>query len=443
MFQRGRIIIVVVISIVVFVSWQEMERNKTVIIVGAGLAGLSCAHQVLQLSSRHNVVILEKLGKAGGNSIKASSGINGAGTRHQKEQDSPEQFFDDTVKSAKGLGKPELMKVLSERSAQAVGWLEQDFGVDLSSVARLGGHSVARTHRGGGKLPPGFAIISALAKPLEDRIWPNCRVLELIRGNNNQVTGVRYTQDSTQHELKGQVVLASGGFSGSKEMLQRYRPDIAHLPTTNGPQTQGEGQQMCGSIDAQLREMDQVQIHPTGFVDPADPSNSTKFLAGEALRGEGGVLLDAQGKRFVDELQTRDVVSRAIMERDGDPTLVLDQRAYSRIHHHVDFYVMKGLMRSGTLDELKAQFGWTADPEVPASEKYYWGTVTPVVHFTMGGVETTAHGQVVDKTGHVIPNLYAAGEVTGGVHGANRLGGSSLLECVVFGRIIAESIVNS
>lgn len=420
-----------------------MERHKTVIIVGAGLAGLSCAHQVLQLSTKHNVVILEKLAKAGGNSIKASSGINGAGTQHQKVKDSPEQFFDDTVKSAKGLGKPELMKVLSERSAQAVTWLEQDFGIDLSTVAQLGGHSVARTHRGGGKLPPGFAIISALCKPLEDKIWPNCRVLELVR-EQNQVTGVRYMQDSEERELKGQVVLTTGGFSGSQEMLKQYRPDIAHLPTTNGPQTQGEGQQMCGAIDARLFEMDQVQIHPTGFVDPADPLNGTKFLAGEALRGEGGVLLDVQGKRFVDELQTRDVVSRAIMDRGGDPTLVLDQHAYSRIQHHVDFYMMKGLMRSGSLDELKTEFGWTAAPEVvPGSETYYWGVVTPVVHFTMGGVETTAQGHVIDKTGHVIPNLYAAGEVTGGVHGANRLGGSSLLECVVFGRIIAESLVKN
>lgn len=434
-----------------------MEASRTVIVVGAGLAGLSCAHQILQLSNQYNVVVLEKMQSAGGNSIKASSGINGAGTPHQEPKlDNPELFYQDTVKSAKGYGKSELAKVLSEKSVEAVNWLEKDFNVDLSTVTRLGGHSVARTHRGGGKLPPGFAIISSLSKPLGDKIKTGCKVTELISSKdpaapqNTIVTGVKYQTegDSTVHELTGQVVLASGGFSAAHSMLQKYRPDLDSLPTTNGASTLGEGQLMGSQIDANLVDMDQVQIHPTGFVDPKDPDNPTKFLAGEALRGEGGVLL-INGKRFVDELQTRDVVSEAIMKQHkSDPVvLVLGENGYSRINHHVDFYVFKGLMKKGSLDDIKQEFSWSgAEVEIPESEAnsetFYYGIVTPVVHFTMGGIDITPKSEVLDKSGNIIQNLYAAGEVSGGVHGANRLGGSSLLECVVFGRVAANSIVS-
>jgi succinate dehydrogenase/fumarate reductase flavoprotein subunit len=221
--------------------------------------------------------------------------------------------------------------------------------------------------------------------------------------------------------------------------------------------------------------MQHVQIHPTGFIDPADPKSMLKFLAAEALRGEGGVLLNAQGKRFVNELATRREVTAAIMKgerksgeenvKQWDITLVLDEGAYQAAKSHVDFYIFKGLMRKVTAAELDAttraelggysailstslpdRFGrtsfgnWTTRAPIKDEDAFYVGNITPVVHFTMGGVRIDTDARVLDGEGKAIEGLWAAGEVTGGIHGENRLGGNSLLECVVFGRKAGEGV---
>ncbi|KAI1259756.1 flavocytochrome c [Xylariaceae sp. FL1019] len=465
---------------------------KTVIVVGSGLAGLSAAHKALKKGA--NVHMFERAPKPGGNSMKASSGINGAGTKFQKEYgvESDESFFGDTVSSA-GLrlsqaaeqqekDRRDLIDILTTRSKDAVSWLTDEIGVDLSVVAQLGGHSVPRTHRGKGNPPPGAAIVGALLKKLGENsgftISTSANVDALLTSSNGdgsvRVTGIRYTVDGECRELSGPVVFAAGGFAGDAQgLMAKYRPDLAGFPSTNDARPGSHG--LLADIGAEFVDMDSVQIHPTGFVDPKESSATWYILAAEALRGEGGILLSADGHRFVNEMEKRDVVSDAIMRlpcadlesekvgtKQWQVTLLLDPGACEASASHLGFYLWKGLMQKKKVKDLPP-------PVIDAVDKYaravaagsdevfgrktfgHWklvageenretevcvGTVTPVTHFTMGGVLFNTKTQVLGRRGDSvapIDGIWVAGEITGGIHGDNRLGGSSLLECAVFG----------
>ncbi|PYI00070.1 Flavocytochrome c [Aspergillus ellipticus CBS 707.79] len=461
-----------------------MTPAKTIIVIGSGLAGLTATTQ-LSLTHHLPVLLLELTSKPGGNSIKASSGINGAPTRYQSVGDSA--FLSDTIKSAgtpfvvsaaEERGRREkLMNALVDTSASAVYWLTDECGVDLSKVAMLGGHSVARTHRGAGKKTPGYDIVSTLLGRLDKeplvKVQTESRVTRLLKeGEGGEVVGVEYTgQGNVTETVYGPVVVATGGFAGdARGLLAQYRPDLAGIPSTNDAR-QGT-QPLLQAVGAAVVDMDQVQVHPTGFVDEKDGEAMVKFLAAEALRGEGGILLLGDGKRFVNELEMREHVTKVIMDRadrlqtptrQWDVNILLDEGAAAALESHMGFYLWKGLLRKTTAGELalpalegtlqdyadvvagkkpdefgRVAFGnWTLTDVKPDSVVYV-GKVTPVVHFTMGGVVINERSQVLDEQGEPIKGLWAAGEITGGLHGQNRLGGSSLLECVVFGRIAGD-----
>ncbi|KAF8629155.1 hypothetical protein AX17_005740 [Amanita inopinata Kibby_2008] len=450
-----------------------------VIVVGGGLAGLSAAHTLLERGA--NVILLDKQSFMGGNSTKATSGINGAGTMAQQQLGIPDNakiFFEDTKKSARDLARDDLIRVLTGRSGDAVNWLQDKFGLDLSNVARLGGHSFPRTHRGGAQFP-GMVITYAQMERLEDlsvsnpervRILKKARVVKLVKDESGAVAGVEYTQNGKTDTIYGPVVLATGGYAADfteDSLLKKYRPELWDLPTTNGDHCTGDGQKLAMAAGASAVDLEKVQVHPTGLVDPKEPEAKVKFLAAEALRGVGGLLLDNTGSRFVDELQHRDFVTGKIWENKKYPIrLVLNGRASKDIEWHCKHYVGRGLMkRCENGDALAKEFG--LPPAVlkktledynqvvrskrdPFGKKFFQGewtyddifhvaVMTPVLHYTMGGLEVDAESRVLDKSGKPLPGLFAAGEVAGGVHGANRLGGSSLLGCVVFGRVSGDS----
>jgi flavocytochrome c len=452
------------------------------IVVGSGLAGLSAASQLI--AANIPVRLLERAAKPGGNSIKASSGINGAPTSFQSGPPDTE-FYADTIKSAGHAmttareQREKLIGTLTNSSASAVKWLTTTHGIDLSKVAQLGGHSRPRTHRGAGGTPPGFAIVSTLlnslkASPLFE-LKTSCTVTRLVT-SGTAVTGVEYTcleTEATTSILHGPVIVTTGGFAGDAAgLLATHRPDLANVPSTNDPAPGST--HLLTSVGAQLLDMSMVQVHPTGFVDPAAALSPLKFLAAEVLRGEGGILLQ-NGQRFFDELETRENVTNAIMKaarvdetpRQWDVQLVLDEGVYQAAKSHIDFYIFKGLMRKTTVGELGASalatlreyadvvagkhadsFGRTAFAnwsllEPVTDSVVYVGRVTPVVHFTMGGVVISERAEVLDAKEEPIEGVWAAGEVTGGVHGGNRLGGSSLLECVVYGRIAGDRVVEA
>ncbi|KAK3354277.1 FAD binding domain-containing protein [Neurospora tetraspora] len=454
-----------------------------VIVVGGGLSGLSAAHTIYL--SGGNVVVLDKQGFFGGNSTKATSGINGALTRTQVElgiQDSVKQFYDDTLKSARDKARPDLIKVLTYKSAAAVEWLQDVFNLDLTLVSRLGGHSQPRTHRGHDAKFPGMAITYALMQRLEElaetepervQIIKKARVTSLNK-EGNKVTGVKYEVNGETQSLDGPVVLATGGYAAdftADSLLKKHRPDVYGLATTNGTHATGDGQKMVMAIGGNGIDMDKVQVHPTGLVDPKDPNSKWKFLAAEALRGEGGLLLNGDGDRFCDELGHRDYVSGMIhKEKDKGKypiRLVLNSKASKALDFHTRHYSGRGLMKKMTGQELAKEIGCTPehlqktfqtynaiaegkqkDPwgkkffhnlPVDINDDFHVSVMEPVLHFTMGGIEINDKAQVLNSEQKPFEGLYACGELAGGVHGANRLGGSSLLGCVVYGRVAGDS----
>ena len=467
-----------------------MSGKHPVVVIGSGLAGLTTSNRLIS-KYKIPVVLLDKAASIGGNSIKASSGINGAHTDTQqnlKVMDTPELFLKDTIHSAKGKGVTSLMEKLTEESKSAIKWLQTEFDLKLDLLAQLGGHSAPRTHRSSGKLPPGFEIVQALSKRLKDisskdsslmRIMLNSEVVDIELDNRGHVTGVVYLdKEGGRQILKAHhVVFCSGGFGYSKEMLREHSPNLVHLPTTNGKQTTGDGQKILSKLGAELIDMDQVQVHPTGFIDPNDRKNNWKYLAAEALRGLGGILLHPiTGRRFTNELSTRDAVTMEIQAKcpknDNRALLVMSHEVYENYTNNMNFYMSKNLIKKMTIkdlvqhydlkvtapelvDELKSYSDVNTkdvfdrpliinvfDKDISAEATVYVGEITPVVHFTMGGVKINENSQVIKKNSNDVlsSGIFAAGEVSGGVHGANRLGGSSLLECVVFGKTAAHNI---
>merc|ERR1712217_597107 len=294
----------------------------------------------------------------------------------------------------------------------------------------------------------------------------------------------------------GPVVFASGGFGadfGSDSLLAQYRPDLLHLPTTNGEHCTGDGIKMGEAIGAKTIDLEWVQVHPTGLVKPDDADAKIKFLAAEALRGVGGLIFDANGKRFANELGRRDYVTGEMWKNKAPFRLALNKAASDEIIWHCKHYTGRGVMKfyeSGAelakdmgvplktlVDSHQQHFeaakktekdpdggSWPAYPSgkswdepsgktgsgkkfyhniIPgskvATEPFYVAIITPVIHYCMGGLEIDCDSAVMNEKGDVIPGLYAAGEVAGGVHGNNRLGGNSLLDCVVFGRVAAKA----
>ncbi|CAM9226866.1 unnamed protein product [Chrysoparadoxa australica] len=474
------------------------NESGLVAIVGGGLAGLSAAVEAHKAGSR--VLLLEKAKSVGGNSAKATSGINGVHTAAQAAAgvvDSVELFEQDTIKSGGGRSNPAMVHTLVHSSQDAVAWLREGFDLNLSVLSQCGGHSAPRTHRmpptaEGRPVPVGFTTIKGVEKFLLDNsdnitIATNAKVNEIMIGSDGEVAGLKYTDAGGEvvEVRAGAVVLATGGYSfdrGEGSLLAEFAPETLHLATTSGPQATGDGIRLARAVAADLVDMDQIQVHPTSLVDPADPLNPSKFLAPEAMRGEGGILVDGEGKRFVNELSTRRAVTEAIFtagkdlaESENAPKgvfLVLNQEAATKFGLGVlGFYKSKGLVQEAagaeeaakimglasadtliaTLTEYSAAsekgfdtFNKTAFPvkNFSAAEPLYICTITPAIHYTMGGIRVLEDSSVVNKEGTVIPGLFAAGEVTGGLHGANRLAGNSLLECVVNGRLAGAVAAN-
>ncbi|ORY80377.1 putative OSM1-fumarate reductase [Protomyces lactucae-debilis] len=452
-----------------------------VIVVGGALAGLSAAHTIIEQGG--SVLVLDKNGFFGGNSTKATSGINGALTRTQaklKVPDSAELFFNDTVKSARDLARPDLIKVLTYQSASGVEWLQDKFGLGLDQVARLGGHSEVRTHRSNTEMFPGMEITYALMEKMEDlaeqmpervKIIKKARVTQLLK-EGDKVVGVEYEFKGKQYKDLGPVVLATGGYAadfGSNSLLEKHRPELMGLSTTNGNHCTGDGHKMIMSIGGKAIDMEKVQVHPTGLVDPTDPKAKVKFLAAEALRGSGGILLDANGDRFCDELGHRDYVTGMMNKNKFPIRLILNGKSTKAIEWHCKHYTERRLMKKFTSGaDVAKEIGCSPEHLAETFKKYtdiaagkekdpwnkrffhnapytmeddLWhvALMEPVLHYTMGGVEINDKSEVIAENGKPIDGLFACGELAGGVHGANRLGGSSLLGCVVFGRVAGAS----
>jgi len=400
------------------------------------------------------------------------------------------------------ISKISQVKVLAGNSGPDVDWLMEVFGLDLSLLARLGGHSMPRTHRGKERFPGmtiTYALIQMFEKCVENsnkaKLVTKAKGTKLIM-DGSKVVGCEYVKGGQTFKEMGPVIIATGGFGAdfsSDSLLAKHRPDLMHLATSNGEHCTGDGIKMGVAVGAKTLDLEWVQVHPTGLVNPKDPDAKVKFLAAEALRGVGGLVFDALGNRFANELGRRDYVTGEMWKNKAPFRLCLNKAASDEIIWHCKHYTGRGVMKffeSGAA--LAAEMG--ADPQnmvkvveahyqaylkmqkdpdggpYPAypsgktwdepsgktgsgkkffhnvitgaqflNEPYYAAIITPIIHYCMGGLEITVKSEVVGANNRPIPGLYCAGECMGGVHGNNRLGGNSLLDCVVFGRVAGKA----
>ena len=442
--------------------------DTDVVIIGAGGAGMTAALTVSDAGK--SVLVLESQPAVGGNSVKSTGGMNAAKTAYQdvntfdeaagiektlksaeayadneaitalaatvKEQweawqANPEGYFDstelfalDTLIGGKGLNDPELVNTLVNNSAAAIDYLDS-IGIHLNNVAAFGGASVKRIHRPvndeGKVVSVGAYTVPLLEAACQGRdnlaLLTDVTATKLLTNEAGAVVGVEAQGKSGNKVTVNAkaVILATGGFGANLDMVVQYKPDLAGFMTTNAAGIQGQGILMATEIGAATVDMEQIQIHPTVQADTAS-------LITEGLRGDGAILVNANGERFIDEVGTRDVVSAAeIAQPDSFSWLVVDQKMVDA-SSVIQGYINRGLMLQGDTYEALAGDG---------------------IHHTMGGLKIDSQTHVLNTEGQIIPGLFAAGEVTGGVHGGNRLGGNAVADFVVFGRIAGQEAADS
>ena len=437
------------------------NQQADIVVIGAGGAGMTAAIQAVQ-DGATDVVILEKMPVTGGNTTRSTGGLNAAGTSYQEAdgvEDSVELFVEDTMKGGKELNDKELVTVMAENSAGAVDWVNE-IGGDLSVVGMFGGASVKRIHRPTDTSAVGPMLVKALNAKTEELGIPvllETTAEKILVDDSGKVCGVTGTDKDGQEFTIDctAVVLATGGFGANSDMVVEYKPDLAGFCTTNHAGATGDGIAMAKELGAAFVDMEQIQTHPT-----VNPDTQTMYT--EGVRGNGAILVNKEGKRFCNELETRDVVSAAILEQtDGECYLVFDQAVRESLAA-IESYIKAGIVTEADTPEalgeaigidgaalaetLKTYAGYKAagkdedfgreSMELALDKpKYYAALCAPAIHHTMGGVKINTKTEVLKEDGTAIPGLFAAGEVTGGVHGANRLGGNAVTDIVVFGRI--------
>ncbi|MFE8046246.1 flavocytochrome c [Brenneria goodwinii] len=433
-------------------------QRYDVVVVGSGGAGLAAAIQASDEGA--NVLIIEKMPSIGGNTIKASVGMNAAETRFQKIKgivDSKELFYQESLKGGKNKNNPELLACFVENAPLAVEWLA-DHGIELNDITITGGMSIDRTHRPADRSAVGGFLISGLTKNINKRnidVMLDTSVTDILY-EAGAVTGVRAVNDEgeTLTILAGSVIVASGGFSANRDMVVQYRSDLDGFVTTNHKGATGDGIAILEKIGAGTVDMGEIQIHPT-------VEQTTSYLVSESIRGGGAILVNQEGKRFFNEMETRDKVSAQIISLPEKYAYVVFDEQIRMKNKAADEYIARGFVISAdspreladkldmdlhaflaTLERYNVfvdkqndeDFGRKTALRQPINQgPFYAIRIAPGVHHTMGGVTINTDAAVLDDQQRVIPGAYAAGEVVGGIHGGNRIGGNAVADIIIFG----------
>ena len=449
--------------------------NYDVVVIGAGGAGFSAA--ITARNAGANVVLLEKMPAVGGNSLISGAEMNVAKNWVQPKlginDDSPELHAQDTFKGGDGKGDMKVINVMTHEALDAAKWCRDYLGVRFEddNLFFFGGHSRKRALIPVGHTGTEFiAKFQAKADELGIPVITNMKAEELIKDKDGRVVGVKATMDGSEYTFnaKGGVVLATGGFGANPEMVKKYNPKIdERFKTTDAPGTTGEALYMAERAGAQLVNMGYIQTYPI-----CDPISGAIELIADA-RFDGAIMLNQEGKRFVEELQRRDVLSEAILNQTGQYCWVLWNDNIGKISNTVkahaneyEAFTKQGIMT--TCDDLKCIADFTKIPFDQLRKtvkrvsdmagkgndkdfnhraglmdmqqgKYYVIKAVPSTHHTMGGVRINEKAEALTAEGKVIPGLWAAGEVTGVTHGTNRLGGNAYTDIIVFGRIAGEA----
>lgn len=439
---------------------EQAPKNYDVVVVGSGGAGLAAAIQAHDEGA--SVLIVEKMPTIGGNTIKASAGMNAAETRFQRVkgiQDSKELFYAETLKGGGNKNNPELLRRFVENAPEAIEWLARR-GIMLNDITTTGGMSIDRTHRPRDGSAVGGYLISGLVRNITKRgidVMLDTSVDDILFVGG-EVSGVRLINDENETftvQAKS-VVVATGGFSANSAMVVKYRPDLEGFVTTNHKGATGGGIALLERIGAGTVDMGEIQIHPT-------VEQKTSYLISESIRGGGAILVNQQGSRFYNEMSTRDKVSAAIIALpEHFAYIVFDEHVRAK-NKAADEYIAKGLVVSASSPrELAAKlgmdehaflatleryngfvekqhdddFGRTTALRAPINEgPFHAIQIAPGVHHTMGGVTINTQTEVLNAEHQVIPGAYAAGEVVGGIHGGNRIGGNAVADIIIFGTL--------
>ncbi|TDN53911.1 flavocytochrome c [Scandinavium goeteborgense] len=435
-------------------------KNYDVVVVGSGGAGLAAAIQAHDEGA--SVLIVEKMPTIGGNTIKASAGMNAAETRFQRVkgiQDSKELFYAESLKGGGNKNNPELLHRFVENAPEAIEWLARR-GIMLNDITTTGGMSIDRTHRPRDGSAVGGYLISGLVRNVTKRgidVMLDTAVDDILF-SDGEVSGVRLLTDENEAvtvQAKS-VVVATGGFSANSAMVVKYRPDLEGFVTTNHKGATGGGIALLERIGAGTVDMGEIQIHPT-------VEQKTSYLISESIRGGGAILVSQQGNRFYNEMSTRDKVSAAIIALpEHFAYIVFDEHVRAK-NKAADEYIAKGLVTSAsspralaaalgmdeqaflaTLERYNGfvekqhddDFGRTTALRAPINEgPFHAIQIAPGVHHTMGGVTVNTQTEVLNAEHQVIPGAYAAGEVVGGIHGGNRIGGNAVADIIIFGTL--------
>ena len=442
---------------------KAKDTSCDIVIIGAGGAGLSAATEAA--SKGKKVIVLEKMGACGGNTISATGGLNASETSIQKKlgiEDSNDSYFNDTMKGGYNKNNPELVRNMVEKSAETVDWLIS-IGADLTDVGKMAGSSNKRTHRPQGGAAVGAHLVPVLVKAAESagaEIRLNSKVTDIIE-ENGRASGVKVSAKNGDYTIKAKaVIIATGGFGANPDMIVSYNANLKGFGTTNHRGATGDAFEMVKKFNAALTQMDEIQTHPTVV-----PGNGTMIT--EAVRGNGAILVNRDGKRFCTEMATRDVMSKAILEQKGQTAYIVFDEDVRKSLKAIEGYVKNGLLTIGeTKKELAEKLSIPADAfeatmdeyaKIQASGKdplgrkanemprpltegpFYACEIGPAIHHTMGGIVINTRAEVLDVNGKPVPGLYAAGEVTGGIHGGNRLGGNAVADICIYGKIAADS----
>jgi urocanate reductase len=451
---------------------EAAVQNYDVVVVGAGGAGMCAAIEAKNAGA--NVVLLEKMRFVGGNTLISGAEYAAPGNWIQKKEgieDSADKHFEDTMKGGDYKADPALVRVLSDNALAGAEWLRDYVKVEFEDeLMFFGGHSVKRSLVPRGAT--GSELVTKLQKKVAELKIPvklETRATDLIV-KDGAVVGVVAEKNGKKISFNAKgVVLTTGGFGSNLEMRKKYNPKMDEkILSTNSVGSTGDGITMAEKVGAQLVGMEYIQTYPI-----CDTLSGMLLYVDDTRLMGGTIIVNKEGKRFVEELQRRDVMSDAIVRQTGSVCYEFWDEAAMKAAKIVEnhggevqyLYKNKMMVKANTVKEAADFFGIDAVELQASIDRYNQyakdgkdlefnkrGTLTPfgaapyyivkacpAVHHTMGGVKIDPETRVVNVDGKVIPGLYAAGEVTGGIQGSNRLGSNAIPDITVFGRIAGKN----
>ena len=461
------------------VVWDD---SVDVVVVGAGFAGLAAAIEAAGCGA--SVLVLEKMAAPGGNSIISDGGIAVPGNPIQERlgiQDSPEFLQADMLKAGQGLNHPALVRVVAEGALETFEWSRDYLGVEyLDRLDIFGGHSLPRCLTAAGKT--GATIIRRMLEKIRDldvKIRFRSRLIRLVEAAEaRSVAGVEILDgwdlkdaSTGEHrflEARGGVVLATGGFGADLRFRTLQDPRLGpEIGTTNKPFSSSEAMREALRIGAAPVHLSHIQLGPWASPDETGYGTAPGFA--DYIVFQYGIVVDPRtGRRFVDELADRKIISDGMLALGHPAVGFADSRAVEVSGWSIEPGIAKGVVKSfSSLEDLALAYGIPVEPFLesvgrfnssfdegrdlefgkpllpgagPLKHPPFHGVrLWPKVHYTMGGLGINADAAVLDLEGRPVGGLFAAGEVTGGVHGACRLGSCSITECLVLGRVAGRS----